>query len=92
MRFGMWWSILDGPTSNAILQSAPLVAYREVMVGLAGVPTTTFEDVRLARHTLLMAMHDNGAEGCQASRAALPVGIRRNDGVVHIACLQCRLA
>ena len=82
---------MDGPTSNAILQSAPLVAYREVVVGLASVPTTTFEDVRLAGYALLMAVHDNGAEGCLASRAALFVGIGRNDGVVHIACLECRL-
>lgn len=84
MRRGMWWSILDSPTSNAIRQSAPLVAHLEVMVGLAGVSTAALEDVRLAGHALLMAMHDNCAEGCLALWTALPVGIGRDDGVVHL--------
>ena len=37
--------------------SAPLIAYAEIVISLAGIPRAALEDVRLAGHTLLMPMH-----------------------------------
>ena len=43
--------------------SAPLIAYAEVVISLAGIPRATLEDVGLAGHTLLMPMHHHRVKG-----------------------------
>ena len=64
--------------------SAPLIAYVEIVISLAGIPRAALEDVGLAGHTLLMPMHHHRMQGCLASWTALPVGIGRDDRVVHV--------
>ena len=43
--------------------SAPLIAYVEIVISLAGIPRAALEDVGLAGHTLLMPMHHHRMQG-----------------------------